>query len=231
MPVYNSYWNRLFGKLRGIYAALTGGSPVIDGGYGNVCSVFWKRLFEKLDSIIVAIVEYKANYEELSNKPAIGGITLDKDSDAAGLGLETASLPYKGAQNQAGILVDLGMDAPGGAEILFDILYNETQGGILKRQSRIHGQFYGDLGPRTGMVQNGNVPVPVFAFRGTAEGRGNTNIYMWIPNSNTGCFPSARAEAWHQNGSGNFFDKFPATISTLAADPAETMTEITDMTP
>jgi hypothetical protein len=235
MNIQNSYEELLLEKIQNIITALNGGDPTVNNNYENIHSFFWKWLFEKLDIIIIAIASITpgsgGNYENLPNKPAIDGNILNKDSTAAGLGLETASLPYKGANNHAGILVDMGMDVPGGTEILFDILYNETQSGFLKRQSHIHGHFYGGLDIRTGMVQNGNVPVPVFAFRGTEEGTGNINIYMWIPSSNTDYFPSAKVEAWYQTVSGFSFNKFPATISTLAAEPAETMIEITDITP
>jgi hypothetical protein len=135
-------------------------------------------------------------------------------------------LPYKGANNTAGILIDLGADIQGGAEILFDILYNETQSGNLIRQSRIHGQLYGSI-DRTGMVQNGNVPVPVYAFKGTDEGIGSTHVYLWIPSSNTAYYPSAKAEAWDKAATG-FFATLPLAVSTLAQAPAETLVSIKD---
>ncbi|MDR0557935.1 MAG: hypothetical protein LBG43_08750 [Treponema sp.] len=137
--------------------------------------------------------------------------------------------PYKGANNVAGILIDLGTETAGGAEILFDILYNETSSGNLVRQARIHGQFYGDMGIRTGMVQNANAIVPVYAFKGTAEGIGNTRHYLWIPNSNTAYYPSAKAAAWARTGTG-LFDTMAVTVSTLAAAPVETLVPIADAT-
>jgi hypothetical protein len=133
--------------------------------------------------------------------------------------------PYKGADNQAGILVDLGAEVAGGMEVLFDILYNETQSGYLKRQAHIHGQFYGDMGIRTGMVQNGNIKVPVYAFKGTAEGVGSTNTFLWIPNSATAYFPSAKVEAWTRLGTG-LFEVLQAGVSTLADTPIEMLVEI-----
>jgi hypothetical protein len=138
-----------------------------------------------------------------------------------GLAAEKSRLsPYKGANNQAGILIDLGAEVAGAAEILFDILYNETESGNLKRQAHIHGQFYGDMGSRTGMVQNGNVSVPVYIFKSTPEGIGNTHNYMWIPSSVTSYFPSAKVEAWARVGAG-LFDALPVEVSTLTTEPVE----------
>jgi hypothetical protein len=134
--------------------------------------------------------------------------------------------PYKGANNQAGILIDLGAEIIGGMEILFCILYNETISGKLIRQAFIHGQFYGDIS-RTGMVQDANVQVPVYIFKGTSGGIGNTNTYIWIPSSNTAYFPSARVEAWAKTGTG-IFDVLPVTVSTLAASPVEVPVAITN---
>jgi hypothetical protein len=128
----------------------------------------------------------------------------------------------------AGILINLGKNVTGGNEILFDILYNETQAGTLRRQAHIHGQFYDDLGTRHGMVQNGNVSVPVFVFRGTIEGIGNTNVYLWIPSSNTAYYPSVKVEAWYRGGGGALFTKFSIVVSTLASAPVETLVEIAE---
>jgi hypothetical protein len=138
---------------------------------------------------------------------------------------EDAQLPYKGVNNQAGILIDLGEPLSSGNEILFDILYNETQVGALRRQAHIHGQFYYEI-DRTGMVQNGNVFVPVYAFRGTPEGIGNTNLYLWIPSSNTVYYSSAKVDIWYRTEPGGLFTRAAASVSTLAAAPAETLVEI-----
>jgi hypothetical protein len=132
---------------------------------------------------------------------------------------------YKGANNQAGMLVNLGAATASGEEIIFEMLYNETQSGNLVRQAHIHGQLYGSIDSRHGMVQNGNTPVQVYAFKGTEEGIGSTNTYLWIPNSNTAYFPSVRAEAWSKSSAGPF-DKLPVTVSTIPAVPVEALTEI-----
>jgi hypothetical protein len=137
--------------------------------------------------------------------------------------------PYKGANNQAGILIKLDRVVEGGEEILFNILYNETQSGVLKRQAYIHGQFYGDTS-RTGMLQNANVFVPVYIFKGTTEGIGNTNTCLWIPNSNTVYFPSVKAEVWVKVSTG-FFDAIPLVISTMDNAPTETLIEIENKIP
>jgi hypothetical protein len=135
------------------------------------------------------------------------------------------SLPYKGASNQAGILIDLGSAVAGGNEILFDLLYNETQSGNLIRQAHIHGQLYGGVDNRHGMVQNGNINVPVFAFKGTEEGIGTLNTYLWIPSSDITYFPSLKADVWSKSSTG-IFDSLPVTISTLSASPRESLVEI-----
>jgi hypothetical protein len=136
-------------------------------------------------------------------------------------------LPYKGASNQAGILIDLGAAIANGVEILFDLLYNETQSGNPVRQVHIHGQIYAEMN-RSGMVQNGNVPVAVYAFKGTVGGIGNTNTYFWIPNSNTAYFPSVKAEMWAGLSEG-LFSALPLTISTIPAAPSETLTKIVQL--
>jgi hypothetical protein len=158
--------------------------------------------------------------------PVGAGDVATKGYTDTGLGAKQDKvIPYKAADNRAGILVDLGAEVAGGAEVLFDILYNETQSGNLMRQAHIHGQFYGDMGIRTGMVQNGNVSVPVYIFKGTVEGIGNTRSYIWIPNSVAAYFPSVKVEAWSKMGTG-LFDSMSPTITTPATAPVETLVEI-----
>jgi hypothetical protein len=132
---------------------------------------------------------------------------------------------YKGVNNAAGILIDLGETTVNGQEIIFNIIYNETNSGSLVRQAAIHGQVYGGNGNRTGMVQNGNTPVSVFYFQGTVEEVGNTRSYLWIPSSNTAYWPSAMAEAWFGQSSGDM-KKMTVSVSTLAEAPAEALVEI-----
>ena len=133
---------------------------------------------------------------------------------------------HKGDTNTAGILIDLGQETLITQEIIFNIIYNETNAGNLVRQASIHGQVYGGAGNRTGMVQNGNAPVDVFYFKGTPEGIGNTHSFLWIPNSAAARFPSAMAEAWFGQSTGNM-SKMTVSVSTLAAAPAETLVPIT----
>ena len=115
---------------------------------------------------------------------------------------QNKAAPYKGANNQAGILIDLVVETINSQEIIFNILYNETASGYLTRQAVIHGQVYGGAGNRTGMVQNGNTPVEVFYFQGTPEGFGSTHSFLWIPSSAAANFPSTRCQAWVRASSG-----------------------------
>jgi hypothetical protein len=132
---------------------------------------------------------------------------------------------YKGADNTAGLLIDLGEETVIDQEIIFDIIYNETSAGNLVRQAAIHGQVYGGAGNRAGMVQNGNKPVEAFYFQGTAGGVGNTHSFLWIPSSNPAYFPSAMVEAW-QGPSAAYMSKMAVSASTLTAAPAETLVPV-----
>jgi hypothetical protein len=132
---------------------------------------------------------------------------------------------WKGANNQAGILIDLGSDTLNSQEIIFNILYNETSAGNLIRQAAIHGQAYGGFGNRVGMVQNGNAPVAVFYFQGMTEAIGSSHSFLWIPSSDAAYLPSARAEAWLGDTDGAM-TKLPVVVSTLADPPEEPLVPI-----
>jgi hypothetical protein len=78
------------------------------------------------------------------------------------------------------------------------------------------------------MIQAGNTTIPVYIFKGTEEGVGTTDTYMWIPNKTTALFPSVIADIKMQGTSGIAFETITPIISTLNEAPSETLVPITN---
>jgi hypothetical protein len=140
-------------------------------------------------------------------------------------GLASGNVPYKGAEisEPGGTLIDLGIAVDGGAEVLFEILYNETRAGTHVCSAFIIGQFYGDMGPRFYTFPSGSAHVPLHIFKGTVAGIGSTNTFMWIPirgGPTNAFYPSTKVDAWWGLHTGNF-TRLNVTLSTRTTAPVE----------
>jgi hypothetical protein len=133
---------------------------------------------------------------------------------------------FKGTNNVAGLLIDLGV-TENSQEIIFNLVYNATQEGSVRRHLIISGQIYGGYGNKAGMIQNGNIPVDVYYFLGTENGIGDTHSYLWIPTPNKAYFPSVIAEVWVSSLNNiKSTQRIGVIISTLSVAPDEILIPI-----
>jgi hypothetical protein len=190
------------------------------------------------NSLIAPVVFAEIHYPVASNLPGVdaqkpnliisslASVPTDTLTPFVNRAFDTRA-SWKGNTNTAGILIRLldSGSANAGSEVLFDLIYNTTVSGSIRDHVIITGQFYLDLS-RTGMVQAGNTTVPVYIFKGTVEGVGNTDFHMWIPSKLTTYFPSVIANAKWAVSSEQVFETGTLIISAPVAAPTETLLPI-----
>jgi hypothetical protein len=170
---------------------------------------------------------------EVPLQPYFGGVTVIADQKkAANIEYVERAKGYVIKHPNTGQGIDIKLDNAtyaAGTEVLFDIWYNETTGGTLVAEARVHGQFYTNetaIDTRHGMVQHTNIPVAVYVY----QDESHVN-HIWIPKIGASNFPSVRVEAYKRAASDSMhFIPALITQSVLSAAPSGTLVKINDAT-